>query len=155
MVERAEINVSGRPFDYINRWWWSHRVRCCDSAVYRWASISPSSFSFDPKWSNSSKTKKLGNIFLFLSFLFTMRYRPALFALVYLYTVYRERAPTHTSRLYSQWCLPIKIKNKKDLMSADGARKPKSSSRYLMMRVIYYDNSTVTTGELQTSRGRK
>jgi hypothetical protein len=40
-------------------------------------------------------------------------------------------------------------------MSADGARKPKSSSRYLMMRVIYYDNSTVTTGELQTSRGRK
>jgi hypothetical protein len=24
-----------------------------------------------------------------------------------------------------------------------------------MTRVIYYDNSTVTTGELQTSRGRK
>jgi hypothetical protein len=41
----------------------------------------------------------------------------------------------------------------KESLSAMGARKQKSS--YLMMRVIYYDNSTVTTGELQTSRGRK
>ena len=37
--------------------------------------------------------------------------------------------------------------------SKSGERKQKSG--YLMMRVIYYDNSTVTTGELQTSRGRK